>query len=80
MNTQSDTPITDAVYFNDNMSRYDMAGEMKRLERRVKRLEEVLGLIQPTCECVHHSKEHRHAWNEPCPVVEMICRVREAKL
>jgi hypothetical protein len=54
----------------------------KRLDEareRIKRLEEVLSLIQPTCECVHHSKKHRHSHNEPCPVVELICRAREAK-
>ena len=45
----------------------------------IKRLEEALSLIQPTCECVHHSKKHRHAYNEPCPVVELICRAKEAK-
>ena len=55
-------------------------GDLQPLRERIKRLEEALGLIQPTCECVHHSTEHHHDWSEPCPVVEVICRVREAKL
>lgn len=59
--------------------RDDYFYEKEQLKERIKRLEEVLSLIQPTCECVHHSKKHRHAYNEPCPVVELICRTKEAK-
>ena len=46
---------------------------------RIKRLEEALSLIQPTCECVHHSKKHRHSWSEPCPVVALIEKAKEVK-
>ena len=53
--------------------------QISLLKQRIKRLEEALSLIQPTCECVHHSKKHRHAYNEPCPVVELICKAKEAK-
>jgi hypothetical protein len=44
----SDTPRTDAAYFKPDATMYDLAGEMKRIERelnaaneRIKRLEEV---------------------------------------
>ncbi len=43
----SDTPRTDAAYFKAGATMYDLAGEMKRIERelnaanqRIKRLEE----------------------------------------
>ena len=43
----SDTPRTDAAYFKPDATMYDLAGEMKRIERelnaandRIKRLEE----------------------------------------
>jgi predicted nucleic acid-binding Zn-ribbon protein len=43
----SDTPRTDAAYFKDDATMYDLTGEMKRIERelnaaneRIKRLEE----------------------------------------
>ena len=46
----SDTPRTDAAYFKPLATMYDMAGEMKRMERelnaaneRIKRLEEAGG-------------------------------------
>ncbi len=45
----SDTPRTDAAYFKPHSTMYDLAGEMKRIERelnaaneRIKRLEEAL--------------------------------------
>ncbi len=44
----SDTPRTDEAYFKPGATMYDMAGEMKRMERelnaandRIKRLEEL---------------------------------------
>jgi hypothetical protein len=48
--------------------------------KRIKRLEAALSLITINCEDVHHSKKHRHGWSEPCPVVELISRAKEAKL
>lgn len=53
---------------------YDDRGE------RIKLLEEALSLITINCEDVHHSKKHRHGWSEPCPVVELISKAKEAKL
>ena len=47
--------------------------------QHIKRLEEALYLIRPTCECVHHSKKHRHSWSEPCPVVALIEKAKEVK-
>lgn len=52
---------------------------VREMKERIKRLEEALSLIQPTCECVHHSKKHRHSWSEPCPVVALIEKAKEAK-
>ena len=48
----SDTPRTDEAYFKKGATMYDLAGEMKRMERelnaaneRIKRLEEALAEI-----------------------------------
>jgi len=53
--------------------------EVPLLLERIKRLEEALSLITINCEDVHHSKKHRHGWSEPCPVVELISKAKEAK-
>ena len=53
--------------------------QISLLKQRIKRLEEALYLIRPTCECVHHSKKHRHSWSEPCPVVALIEKAKEVK-
>lgn len=57
----------------------DMAKENEALKERIKRLEEALDLVRPTCLFVHHSKKHQHKYNEPCPVVELIEKAKEAK-
>ena len=86
-NMIGDTPRTDAVYFKKGATMYDLANEMKLVERelnaanqRIKRLEEALDLVRPHCDSVHHSKKHQHKYNEPCPVVAFIENVKEAKL
>jgi len=52
-----ETPRTDAAYFKPHATMYDLAGEMKLMERelnaaneRIKRMEELLWLSQPICE------------------------------
>jgi hypothetical protein len=59
--------------------RDDLVKENQRLEDRIKRLEEALDLVRPHCSFVHHSKKHQHAYNEPCPVVALIEKAKEAK-
>jgi hypothetical protein len=49
-------------------------------QERIKRLEEALGLVRPHCSFVHHLKKYQHAYNEPCPVVALIEKTKEAKL
>ena len=49
-------------------------------QQRIKRLEEALDLVRPHCSFVHHSKKHQHAYDEPCPVVALIEKAKEAKL
>ena len=48
----SDTPRTDAAYFKPDATMYDLAGDMKRIERelnaaneRIKRLDETLEAV-----------------------------------
>ena len=53
--------------------------ELNRLNNRIKRLEEALGLVRPHCSFVHHSKKYQHAYDEPCPVVALIEKTKEAK-
>ena len=48
-------------------------------DQRIKRLEEALDLVRPHCSFVHHSKKHQHAYDEPCPVVALIEKAKEAK-
>jgi hypothetical protein len=55
-------------------------GDVREYQDRIKRLEEALSLIRPTCEVVHHSKKHQHSLSQPCPVVELIKKAKEAKL
>jgi hypothetical protein len=54
--------------------------EIIALKDRIKQLEEALGLVRPHCSFVHHSKKYQHAYNEPCPVVALIEKTKEAKL
>ena len=54
--------------------------EIIALKDRIKRLEEALDLVRPHCSFVHHSKKHQHAYDEPCPVVALIEKAKEAKL
>ena len=56
-----------------------LATEKAKLEERIKRLEEALDLVRPHCSFVHHSKKHQHAYDEPCPVVALIEKAKEAK-
>jgi hypothetical protein len=51
-------------------------GDVREYQERIKRLEEALSLIRPTCEVVHHSKKHQHSLSQPCPVVELIKKAR----
>jgi hypothetical protein len=46
---------------------------------RIKRLEEALDLVVLHCSWVHHSKKHQHKYGEPCPVVALIEKAKEAK-
>jgi hypothetical protein len=55
-------------------------GDVRQYQERIKRLEEALDLVRPHCSFVHHSKKHQHAYNEPCPVVGLIEKAKEAKL
>jgi hypothetical protein len=57
-----------------------IAGERDAAEQRIKRLEEALDLVVLHCSWVHHSKKHQHKYGEPCPVVALIEKVKEAKL
>jgi len=54
----SDTPRTDAAYFKPHATMYDLAGEMKLMERelnaaheRIKRLEEVGDAVEERLGC-----------------------------
>ena len=53
--------------------------ELNAANERIKRLEEALDLVRPHCSFVHHSKKHQHAYDEPCPVVALIEKAKEAK-
>ena len=82
----SDTPRTDAAYFNRNNTFYQSIGEMKQIERelnaakdRIKLLETALNCVSGTCSTLYHSKKHQHKKNEPCPVEELIRKAKEAK-
>ena len=57
---------------------YRMKSDEQR--HRIKRLEEALDLVIPNCSWVHHSKKHQHKCGEPCPVVALIEKSKEAKL
>jgi hypothetical protein len=72
--------IIDQIAFDQIADERDKAQqENKLLKQRIKRLEEALGLVRPHCSFVHHSKKHQHAYNEPCPVVALIEKAKEAK-
>ena len=58
----------------------DMAKENEALKDRIKRLEEALSFVTVDCGNLHHGKKHRHKYGEPCPVVELIEKAKEAKL
>jgi predicted RNase H-like nuclease (RuvC/YqgF family) len=60
-------------------SNFQLREGAEELKQRIKRLEEALDLVRPYCSFVHHSKKHQHAYNEPCPVVALIEKAKEAK-
>lgn len=53
--------------------------EVPKLKERINQLKEALGLVVPHCSWVHHSKKHQHKYGEPCPVVALIEKAKEAK-
>lgn len=53
--------------------------ELNAANKRIKQLEEALSCVVPTCLGLHHSKKHRHKYNEPCPVEKLIFKAKEAK-
>ncbi len=67
---------------NDGVVSVAIAEAAQRLEEqqdRIKRLEEALDLVVLHCSWVHHSKKHQHKYGEPCPVVALIEKAKEAK-
>ena len=58
---------------------YMLEKQLKQANERIKQLEEALDLVRPHCSFVHHSKKHQHAYDEPCPVVALIEKAKEAK-
>jgi hypothetical protein len=82
----SDTPRTDAARLDEHDPYMAVAAECAKMEhelnaaqQRIQRLEEALDLVRPHCSFVHHSKKHQHAYDEPCPVVALIEKAKEAK-
>jgi hypothetical protein len=80
-----DTPRTDAAYFKPDATMYDLAGEMKRIERelyaandRIKRLEEAGDAL---CENSNPSR-----WDSPADAARKLTeqsnwrKAKEAKL
>jgi DNA repair exonuclease SbcCD ATPase subunit len=57
----------------------EVNGDRCRLIDRIKRLEEALAVVVPKCDWLHHEKKHQHCASEPCPVVEMILKAKEAR-
>jgi len=57
----------------------EAAQRLKEQQDRIKRLEEALDLVVLHCSWVHHSKKHQHKYGEPCPVVALIEKAKEAK-
>ena len=58
----------------------ELSKAFMKQQDRIKRLEEALDLVIPNCSWVHHSKKHQHKCGEPCPVVALIEKSKEAKL
>lgn len=58
----------------------DLSRDKAELLERIKRLEEALSFVTVDCGNLHHCKKHRHKYGEPCPVVELIEKAKEAKL
>lgn len=53
--------------------------ELNAANERIKQLEEALSCVVPTCLGLHHSKKHRHKYNEPCPFEKLVFKAKEAK-
>ena len=53
--------------------------QLNAANQRIKWLEEALDLVIPNCSWVHHPKKHQHKCGEPCPVVALIEKAKEAK-
>ncbi len=59
--------------------RDELLNENRKLNQRIKRLEEALGCVVVDCNHLHHRKKHQHRSGEPCPVEELIRKAKEAK-
>ena len=81
-NKMVDTPRTDAAYFKKGATMYDLAGEMKRMERelnaanqRIKRLEEFARTIEKDFD----HDEDAHRYGTTCRVCDAEDLLKETK-
>ena len=83
----SDTPRTDAVYFKQGATMYDLANEMKLVERelnaanqRIKRLEEALNEIELAMKQPASNHRLMQIAGPARQVINIIKKAKEAKL
>lgn len=57
----------------------DLERELNAANARIKRLEEALEYVVPSCANLHHPKRYRHKLDEDCPVEVLIRKAKEAK-
>ena len=86
-NMISDTPRTDAVYFKQGATMYDLANEMKLVERelnaanqRIKRLEEALNEIELAMKQPASNHRLMQIAGPARQVINIIKKAKEAKL
>lgn len=57
----------------------ELLEENRLAKKRVRQLEQALGLVMPICGCLHHPKRYQHELHESCPCEKIVIEAQRNK-